>query len=300
MDWDDRYKNNLHSLLGFPFKIKFQTEKIWRICIFSAKKRFSTRKVTGNACCDKIYIQLRHCWSDSLWCFTGNDSALWNLLEKIANIRVWSDNNWLCIPEKFFRSRKNINGIIKNFFPFPCVGDSYWKKPTHFLNNLELGLPFSVALSPSTIIILPSHNPTTLASFNIWNSLMRSSRVSPLCSLLGSASKKCGFMLNGTKFKASNLPKYRNNEKQFEKTENPRQWQKRQQQICRVAGVDTYVGGKIIGISFVVAIETVAMFVPALDPIYGIPSTKTRFRSTSTKLRSYSFFNKTNELPPPI
>lgn len=68
-------------------------------------------------------------------------------------------------------------------------------------------MPWSVALLSSTTSSVPSRNPNTGTSFITWNSLMRSSRVSPLWRLFSSASTKCGFILNGTRFKASNLEK---------------------------------------------------------------------------------------------
>lgn len=61
----------------------------------------------------------------------------------------------------------------------------------------------------------------------------------------------------------------------------------------------TNVGGYTIGISFVVEIETVAKFEPALDPINGIPAA-TRFFNGSIKFNSCNFFISTKVLPPPI
>ena len=106
-----------------------------------------------------------------------------------------------------------------------------------------------------------------------------------MCVLFGSESIKCGLILNGTSPMAS----------------KDLQW--------------------TIGISFVVLIERVETLVPALDPIYGIPSWKlyqnirkiqfqnytnyvhtsrTRRLMHSKRLFSCNFLSKRNVFPPPI
>lgn len=55
-----------------------------------------------------------------------------------------------------------------------------------------------------------------------------------------------------------------------------------------------------MGMSFVVLILIVATFVPALDPMYGIPSSITLVRITSNKFLLYNVSSNRNVLPPPI
>lgn len=62
---------------------------------------------------------------------------------------------------------------------------------------------------------------------------------------------------------------------------------------------ESKLGGVTIGMSFVVRIVGQAIFVPALEPIYEIEFSETRFIIPSRKPVSYREFKRRNEFPPP-
>lgn len=256
---------------------------------FTQKKSLSTWRVYelyADNCANGLIFSIRHHWNghcDVRLKKTGS-------LQEMANIRVRGDNSWFLIPIKFI-----IKGISKQIC---CVSVAFlW---TILFGQLKSPLTFWTVWSWACLSAWPCrHRQWSCFPQPIQpqphGSLCETLWCDPRASPLGSHCSGRHQSSAGSHWTAQSSRHRICNKFSMEMVKNG--WdppQKRASKNC------THVGGQVIGMSFVVAIETVATFVPALEPIYGIPSTKTRFRSTSTRFKSYNFFSKTYVLPPPM